>query len=133
MQVAQQSGDVWDYVKGSPSWGGHATVWGGFPGSPDDIDTVSWGAVYEMTQAFVQHQVTEAYVIVTQAHVDHAAFREGFDLVKFGEAFTQLTGRPFPVVIPNPVPHLTLYQHLRSLYQSLRTWIRSWLTRLKRG
>ena len=102
MQVAQQSGDVWDYVKGSASWGGHATVWGGFPGSPDDIDTVSWGAVYEMTQAFVQHQVTEAYVIITQAHVDHAAFREGFDLVKFGEAFTQLTGRAFPVVVPTP-------------------------------
>jgi len=58
--------------------------------------------VYEMTQAFVQHQVTEAYVIVTQAHVDHAAFREGFDLAKFGAAFTELTGRPFPVVIPSP-------------------------------
>lgn len=104
LQVAQQTGTVWDYVPGSSDWGGHCTVWGGYPGSPDYNDTVSWGTVYEMTQAFIQHRVSEAYVVVTQAHVNRPAFREGFDLAKFGEAFTQITGRPFPVVIPEPGP-----------------------------
>ena len=75
-------------------------MWAGFPGSPDYDDTISWGDIYEMTQTFVQHRVSEAYVIITKAHVARPDFREGFDLAKFGDAFTQMTGRPFPVVVP---------------------------------
>lgn len=103
LRVAQQSQGTWDYVAGSPDWGGHCTCSVGFPG-PDRETAVTWGALKDMTQTFVSKQMSEAYFVVTQVHVDHAAFREGFDLVKFGEAFTQLTGRPFPVVVPEPGP-----------------------------
>lgn len=103
LRAAQQSQGTWDYVAGSPDWGGHCTCSVGFPGL--NLETaVTWGALKDMTQAFVSKQMSEAYFVVTQAHVDHPAFREGFDLVKFGEAFTSLTGRDFPVVIPEPEP-----------------------------
>jgi hypothetical protein len=100
LTVAQQSGLVWDYVPGSPDWGGHATDWGGY--TPND-QVVTWGSgAYSMTPAFVANQVSDAYFILTQAHVDHPSFRDHFDLAGFAAAYTQITGQPFPVAVPTP-------------------------------
>lgn len=103
LQKAQQTGTTWDYVPGSPDWGGHCTVWGGY--STND-QLVSWGSGgYRMTGAFIAHRVTEAYFVLTTAHVEHPGFRDGFDLPKFGAAYTAITGRPFPYpVTPSPTP-----------------------------
>lgn len=105
MTVAQQSGDLWDYVAGAAAWGGHATTWGGY-GDQELTQVVSWGSgAYEMSAAFVQHQVTEAYFIITQAHIDHPGFRDGFDLAAYAAAYQEITGAPFPVpVAPDPAP-----------------------------
>lgn len=94
LQQAQQDQAIWDHVAGSPPWGGHATTWVGYPGQPDYDTCVTWGQLVQMTQQFVTLQVTEAYFILTEAHVAHPSFREGFDLAKFGDAYTALTGRP---------------------------------------
>lgn len=104
LTVAQQEGSVWDYVPGSADWGGHCTVWTGY--NAQGYETVSWGAdSYVMTSAFVQHQVTEAYFVLFQAHVDHPGFRDNFNLAEFADAVSQLTkGKVVVPVGPTPVP-----------------------------
>lgn len=104
LTVSQQNQAVWDYVPNDAPWGGHSTTTVGYTGSPDQDDGISWGAVFPQTQAFVQHQVTEAWFILTQAHVDHPGFRQGFDLGSFAAAYSNITGRPFPVPVPPPAP-----------------------------
>lgn len=97
-KAQQEQDDVWEYVPKSGEWGGHATTWVGYH---DELDTaVTWGRLVEMAPSFVDNQVEEAWFILTQAHVDHAAFREGFDLESFGAAYEKITGRTFPKVHP---------------------------------
>lgn len=102
LTVAQQSQQTWDYVPGSPDWGGHCTTWVGYGAGLDRC--VTWGEVVPMTAAFVDRQVSEAYFVVTQPHVDHPGFRDHFDLPAFAAAYTAMTHRPFPVVAPIPTP-----------------------------
>ncbi len=104
LTVAQQNQTIWDYVAGSPTWGGHCTTTIAYDGSPDYEDCVTWGEVVPQTQAFVQQQVSEAWFVLTQAHVDNPSFRAGFDLAGFALAYTEITGSPFPVVVPPPAP-----------------------------
>ncbi|MBL7487529.1 MULTISPECIES: hypothetical protein [unclassified Frankia] len=135
LDVAQQTQTIWDHVAGSAEWGGHCTVWVGYPGSPDYDTCVSWGQEVQMTQRFVTSQVSEAWFIVTQAHVDHPAFRAGFDLASFAAAYTAMTGRPFPVDVPpgptptpptptppTPVPPTPPADADAELWQSVRSW-----------
>lgn len=116
---------VWDYHPGDRIEGGHCTDNVGYEGTPDTDDLVSWGDLYGMTEAFLAHRVDEAYFIVTQAHVDHPAFRAGFDLASFAAAYTDLTGRPFPVSVtpaPGPAPTPVPDQVDASLYANLLPW-----------
>jgi hypothetical protein len=47
----------------------------------------------------------EAYILLTQAQVDNASFRAHFDLYSFSQAWEQMTGRTFPIVVqPTPAP-----------------------------
>jgi hypothetical protein len=102
LQVAQQSTNTWDYVSGSGEWGGHCTVWNGY--WPPRV--VTWGADYvTMTQAFITHQVSEAYFILAQPMVDHPDFRDNFDLAGFAAAISAITnGKVIVPVTPVPVP-----------------------------
>lgn len=102
LTVSQQNQTIWDYVPGDPDWGGHASAWVGYDGK-DDV-CVTWGGLMGMTQGFVDHQVSEAWFIITQAQVNNPDFRDGFDLGGFAAAYTALTGRPFPAVPPTPPP-----------------------------
>jgi hypothetical protein len=93
------SEQVWDYHRNDPEEGGHATVAVGY----DPLEQqVSWGALYSMTDSFFQHNVEEAWFIVTQAHIDHPAFRAGFDINSFAAAYEVITGSPFPGNLPTP-------------------------------
>lgn len=102
LQQAQQVGKTWDYVPGSPDWGGHCTDWDMY--WPPRV--VTWGEDgYTMTSAFVQHQVTEGYFILTQAHIDHPNFRDNFDLAGFAAAVSAITnGKVVVPVGPTPAP-----------------------------
>lgn len=126
LQEAQQNGETWDYVAGSPDWGGHCTVWNGY--FPPKV--VTWGSdAYTMTEAFVQHRVTEAYLILTQPHVEHPTFRDNFDLPGFAAAVSQLTNgkvvvpsAPTPTPTP-PIPATTVsYQFAAADAATLDGW-----------
>lgn len=121
LQVAQQSKITWDYVKGSPVWGGHCTVWPGYVDTfTDPFPTVSWGDYYQMTPSFIKNQVGEAWFIITQAHVNHPDFRKGFDLKKFADAFGVITnGATFPVA---PIPKPSDNPFLTKFYQDVDGW-----------
>jgi hypothetical protein len=103
LETAQQSQSVWDY-KRSGEWGGHCVTTVKYTGSPDQQTCVTWGELQPMTENFLAQQCDECWFVITQDHVDHPAFREGFDLQKFADAFKTLTGRDFPAVVPAPQP-----------------------------
>jgi len=103
LKQSQLGAQIWDVDAASPVVGGHATIWVGY-GADSHDQTVSWGAVVEMTPAFVSAQVEEAWFILTKAQVDHPGLRDHLDLAGFAAAFTALTGRPFPVAVSPPAP-----------------------------
>ena len=57
-----------------------------------------------MTRRFLDVRRDEAWAVILPEHVDHPGFRDGFDLPAFAQAFTAITGRPFPHVEPAPGP-----------------------------
>ncbi len=103
LKQSQLGAQVWDVDPASPVVGGHATAWVGYQQDAKD-ETVSWGAVVEMTPAFVSAQVEEAWFILTKAQVENPGLRDHLDLAGFAAAFTSLTGRPFPVAVAPPAP-----------------------------
>jgi hypothetical protein len=104
-QQSQTQAGVWDYVAQSQGdWGGHCTTWVGYPGSPDYDTAVTWGQLVQMTQAFIQNQVSEAWFIITQAHVDNASFRAGMDLALFAQDYADITGSQWGGWTPSPTP-----------------------------
>jgi hypothetical protein len=106
LRAAQQRQLVWDYVSGSPDWGGHCTCTIGY--TPSGQTGVSWGMVQPMTDSFVANQVDEAWLIITKEMISHASFRNKFDLPGFSSAISSLTkGKvviPLPTVPPTPAP-----------------------------
>lgn len=117
LSVAQNrqmdSGLPFQYVPGSPPWGGHAVVAGRYlpapppENDPRDVGIVTWGAVVDTTDAFVWNQLMEAWVVIWPWHLDHPAFQEGVDLQGLREDYEALTGRVLDVpTIPVPVTPL---------------------------
>jgi hypothetical protein len=105
LQEAQQVGKVWDYSPGSPDWGGHCTTGAGYDTGRKRYPHVSWGDMYELTEAFLTKQVDEAWFVLTQAHVDHPEFRNHFDLQGFAKAVSDITeGKVVVPVTPGPTP-----------------------------
>jgi hypothetical protein len=108
LQTAQENqtdAGLWDY-RASGEWGGHCVIVPAYE-SNDQQDVITWAERVRTTDAFRRHQLDEAWVVILPEHVANPTFRKGFDLQKFGEAFTQITGRPFPVDVPpkpSPVP-----------------------------
>jgi hypothetical protein len=111
LEVAQQTqtdaGGPWDFSD-SPVWGGHAVLAGLYTGDPGaghgDISVITWAQVMGTTDTFEQHQLAEAWVVIFPEHLDHPAFQQGVDLAALATAYQELTGRPFPAVVPAPVP-----------------------------
>lgn len=102
------SGEPWDYVKSSPVDGGHSVITGGYgaPGAGPlggDERFITWAAETSFTDAFWQHEVEEAYVVIWPEHLANPAFLAGVDLAAFAVDFTEITGKPFPVEVP-PAP-----------------------------
>jgi hypothetical protein len=102
LQEAQVSSQFdegqWDYVPGQPFIGGHCIPAVGYK------QCVSWGKIVGFTQRFLGVQVQEAWVVITQAHLDHPGFRNNFDVAGFAAAYQALTGKTLPVPVPTPAP-----------------------------
>jgi hypothetical protein len=103
LQAAQQDQAVWDYVPGSGGWGGHCTTTVAYSANPDQEAIVSWGEVVQTTEAFISHQISEAWFLLTKPHLDHPGFRDGFDVAGFAQAVSDLTDGKVVVPVP-PVP-----------------------------
>jgi hypothetical protein len=111
-QEEQTDAGEWDYVAGSPDWGGHCFVPVAYETGPLTysyetgalIDVITWQERVRTTRAWRQMRLSEAYVVILPEHVQHAGFRAGFDLAKYAAAFTQITGRPFPADVTPPEP-----------------------------
>lgn len=100
----------WDYVPGSPVDGGHSVITGGYgPAGAGalggDERFITWGAETSFTDSFWQHQVEEAWVVIWPEMLANPDFLAGVDLAAFAADYTQITGNPFPAVVPPaPVP-----------------------------
>jgi hypothetical protein len=103
LEVAQQGQQVWDYSP-SDEWGGHCTTSVSYSASPNREGVVTWGEVVPVSSAFISHQVSEAWFVLTKAHINHPGFRDSFDLTGFAAAVSELTGGKVVVPVPAPQP-----------------------------
>ena len=107
MTEAQQSQfpQVWDWVQGSPEEGGHCFIGGGHLDTPqEDLRAECWAAPFGISDAFIEHQLDEAWVVLFEWHLGAKRFIEGMDVANFAADYTAITGRPFPVEVPAPEP-----------------------------
>jgi hypothetical protein len=98
---------IWDYVDGAYSEGGHAINAGYYDVSDGMWKVVTWGRVQPMTQAFFDEYVEEAWVVISQEWLDaNGRNPEGLDMATLGDEFTKITGEvsPFPAPQPAPTP-----------------------------
>ena len=126
LQVAQETQTdrgLWDYRR-TPEWGGHAVLCGRYvdtsPDRGDRTAVITWAQVVDTTNAFLQHQLEEAWVVIWPEHLGTVAFQEGVDQAALAAAFEALTGRPFPAPVPTPVP---AGDADAALAQAMRTWL----------
>lgn len=101
LDVAQQRQTTWDY-KTSAQWGGHAVMCGRYSENPDRTGVVTWGSVTDATDAFLSHQLDEAWVVIWPEHLGTRAFEEGLTLSALKSDFLALTGRP---MLPQPTSY----------------------------
>lgn len=112
LQEAQQSqtdAGLWDYVRGSQEWGGHAVLGGRYSdqaGTRDDrTGVVTWAELVDFTDDFDTHRVDEVWVVIWPENVGTRQFKEGIDRDALASAYESLTGRPFPgEPAPSPEP-----------------------------
>ena len=100
-QQAQTSRGFWDYSR-SAQWGGHAILAGGYGPKGDAL--ITWAKEIVATNAFLTHQLSEAWVVIWPEHLTDHGFMTGVDMQAFAAAYTAMTGKPFPAVIPPPPP-----------------------------
>lgn len=110
LETAQQSqtdAHLWDYSR-SGEWGGHAILGGRYTNPDgtlsDRMGVITWAEVVDMTAAFMDQQLDEAWVVIWPEHLRDNAFLNGVNLQAFADAYQQMTGRPFPATVPAPVP-----------------------------
>lgn len=122
-QQAQTDAGLWDYRR-SPEWGGHAVLAGRYsdtsPDSRDRTGLITWGAPVDATDAFIRHQLEEAWVVIWPEHLSDRVFLDGVDLTSLAAAYEQLTGRPFPAA-PPPAPPASDPDH--QLASAMRQWL----------
>jgi hypothetical protein len=142
LEVAQQTQTghgFWDYQQ-SGEWGGHAVVAGRYsPASPpaqvglvlDEVGVVTWARVVDVSDAFLTHQLEEAWVVIWPEHLGSRTFLEGVDLAALAADYRALTGRPFPGAVPpspQPVPPGPAPQPVVTADEALAAAAGPWLT-----
>lgn len=148
LDIAQQSQTdttkVWDYVRGSGLWGGHAVLASSYTsltGSGQaDLGLVSWAEILGLTDAFWDHQAGEAWVVIWPEHLGTTQFMQGIDLNKLSQYYTQVTNGqvlplptpPSPAPTPTPVPPAPspqppgdLVTELIRLWKELGHWLKA--------
>jgi hypothetical protein len=149
LQTAQQTqtdNKLWDY-KSTAEWGGHAILNGRYvtESGHDRSAVITWAEVVDMTDAFIAHQLDEAWVVIWPEHLTSETFLAGVDLTAFAADYKALTGRDFPAAVPptpaptpaptpSPTPDPTptptpepppfpLWSTIRRLWTTFRQWL----------
>lgn len=126
-QQTQTDQHIWDYQR-SGEWGGHAVLAGRYSTSPqpdlglDEVGVVTWAEVVDATDAFLAHQLEEAWVVIWPEHLGSRVFLEGVDLPALADDYRALTGRPFPGAVPEPSPRPVDDADL-ALADAARSWL----------
>jgi hypothetical protein len=131
------NGQPWDYVRGSRVDGGHSVLTGGY-GAPGagalggDERFITWAEETSFTDAFWQHEVEEAWVVIWPEHLANPAFLAGVDLQAFAADYTAITGKAFPTVvppqptpIPTPKPVPAVDPNALAAYRSMQAWAKA--------
>jgi hypothetical protein len=142
------SGQPWNYVPGSPVDGGHSIVTGGYgpPGAGElggDEKFITWARETSFTDAFWQHNVEEAWVVIWPEHLGSETFLAGMDMASLAADYQEITGKPFPASVtppkpappeppapvppapPAPQPPQNLLQELVAKLEELIAWLKS--------
>lgn len=140
LETAQQNqtdAGLWDYRRSS-EWGGHAVLGGRYVDSSTDsrdrTGVITWAEVVDMTDAFVSHQLEEAWVVIWPEHLNDTTFLEGVNLEALAADYKALTGRDFPAA-PGPAPTPTppkpsdplgeLAALLKKFMADIGTWLKN--------
>jgi len=105
-QVSEQFDEgTWDEV-GGYAVGGHCIPSGAYSGAElAEEDCATWQQRIHMTAEFLDRRRSEAWAVIFPDHLTHPGFRKSVDLAAFATAWTEITGRPFPVTVdPDPEP-----------------------------
>ncbi len=94
----------WDVVPDDGGLdGGHAVNAGRYSSPDGNVTVVTWGQIQQMTDAFWDRYVDEAWVAITPEWLDAAGHSPaGLDLYGLGEDLAQLTGGQNPFPAPEP-------------------------------
>jgi hypothetical protein len=98
IQNSQTNDKLWDYVP-SPEWGGHAVLSGRY--TQNRMGVITWAQVINTTLEFIQHQLSEAWVVIYPETFSTTQFIEGIDVPSLAKYFKDLTHTTLP--IPDPV------------------------------
>ena len=117
------AGRPWQYRSSDSIDGGHSVITGGYntPTPSNDEKFITWAKETAFTDSFWTHLTDEAWVVIWPEHLGSAAFLEGIDQKALADAYTALTGRPFPVA-PSPSPAPCTDAADTTLAGQLRVW-----------
>jgi len=112
--------EPWDVVDGASIEGGHA-IHGGAYLEDGTMKFVTWGQIQDMTQAFWDKYVFEAWVVITPEWLSaEGTSPTGLDLHELGEELAELTGGDNPFL---QAPTRGLLRLLRQLLATLMKFL----------
>jgi len=111
LDTAQQdqsdgSNPTWSYVDSS-TWGGHDILVAKY--DSDSAVCVSWALFIDMLDSFMSRQMDEAWVVIWRDQYDKLTDGEKVALAR---EFEVATGKPFPLIQPDPEPSPTPFTNL---------------------
>jgi hypothetical protein len=97
-------------VASSPVVGGHSIITGGYGAEPAETDPdaalggdekfITWADETSFTDEFWANGVEECWIVIWPEHLGSKEFLAGLDVAGLATAYTEITGKPFPVTVP---------------------------------
>jgi hypothetical protein len=132
------AGEPWDVQdQNSGLEGGHAINGGWYDAESGLWKVITWGRVQDMTQAFFDKYVEEAWVVITSEWVEGDDSPAGIDIATLGQKYEELTGEPNPFPTPEPAPSPDpspeppieaddLQEAVEEFFKWLKEWLKKW-------